>query len=146
MRSTLLVSLLSVSIIGTALAQHEGHDMEMIYVVSNPKTLNLTADTVTPRLSMNYHTHAPSMGELTGSNQEFHAEFLLENFNVTGWPSTGVNKIYAAMSWTNAYNNQSDAIYCTLNVTMNNATDKFSCMDSFLPNISNKTQMTSDAI
>ncbi len=77
--------------------------------------------------------------------QQFHAELNLENFDVSGWPTTGDNKVYTAITWNDAPEGKSDGVLCTLTVTLDSATDTWNCVDTYLSDKAVATSFVVDA-
>jgi hypothetical protein len=63
----------------------------------------------------------------------FNGAFKIDGINTQGWPTTGVNQVFAAFWRTSG--NLSDAIVSTLNVTGTPANDKTMCYDGYLKNV-----------
>lgn len=70
-----------------------------------------------PKLSFLWHAHVDTSMKSHLTMQEFHSELNIENFDVTGWPTTGDNKVYTAVTWYDAAEDKSDGVLCTLTVT-----------------------------
>lgn len=83
------------------------------------------------------------MGPLNGTNQKLHSQFDVNGYNITGWPLTGANRIFAGYSWSND-KNQTDGAICYLRVTGNSSTDTVACLDGYRSDINLQSSISND--
>ena len=67
----------------------------------------------------------------------FNANMTLNGVNTQAWPTTGANMIVVGFSRVSG--TKSDTLYCYLNVTGSNTTDKMDCQDAYLKNVTDNT-------
>lgn len=141
---------LTALLLGTAFSQDHSHMEGMnsaapIYVASDDNLVTVTAAGTQPKLDFMYHIHYPTNMESTASNVELHMELRIYNFNVTGWTNNATNKVILGLSWADSAANKTDAIMCTLPVTLTNYTEKYNCVDGYL-GTSSKSNISLDTI
>lgn len=147
MRSLLGITLVLAT---TVLAQHEEHDAGATMTIEHTEdefiTFSPAGAAVTA--SMMYHIHYPEPRSMAnGTNQEFHWEIRLYDYNISTWPANTTNRLFAALSWTNeTQGNLTDAVFCSVNPTGNQTRDLIQCYDGNLKSTANRTAVTADPI
>jgi hypothetical protein len=130
------------------LSQHEGHDTgatTMTIEHTEDEVITLTNGTTSPMLQMMYHIHYPVPHSMAnGTNQEFHWELRLYNYNISTWAANTTNRVFAGLSWVNG--TKTDAVWCSVNPTGNQTRDVIACYDGYLKNTTNRTAITADTI